>query len=212
MQKVDSVALLIQDLQQKEAEAAQQLWDQYFHRLVSLARYRLEGLARTIADEEDVALSAIKSFCRGVEENRLATINNRDELWRALTAIVRQKIASHVRRSCRLKRDERRNQSLHASAESSSDPHVFDLVTRDPDATMVVEFTEELRRLLSLLETDRRREVVQLRLSGCTNKEIAAKFNCVETTVERELRIIRKRWERELAATDETSRDSSRGS
>ena len=45
--------------------AAQPLWERYFRRLVALARSRLQGTPRRIADEEDVALSAFASLCRG---------------------------------------------------------------------------------------------------------------------------------------------------
>jgi hypothetical protein len=59
-----SVTRWIGQLQDGDALAAQQLWQRYFHRLVSLARQRLRGAPRRAADEEDVALSAFASFCR----------------------------------------------------------------------------------------------------------------------------------------------------
>jgi hypothetical protein len=64
-----SVPTLIAHLQAGDHEAAQPLWERYYPRLVGLARERLRGTQRRIADEEDVALSAFDSFCRGVEQD-----------------------------------------------------------------------------------------------------------------------------------------------
>jgi hypothetical protein len=50
--------------------AAQPLWERYFGRLVGLARARLRGARGHAADEEDVALSAFASFCKGAEQGR----------------------------------------------------------------------------------------------------------------------------------------------
>jgi hypothetical protein len=63
-----SVTRWIGDLKAGGDSAAQHLWARYFHRLVDLARSRLRStpLAGAIEDEEDAALSAFDSFCRGV--------------------------------------------------------------------------------------------------------------------------------------------------
>jgi hypothetical protein len=59
-----SVTRCIVLLKAGESAAAQEIWDRYFGRLVALARARLRTAARRVADEEDVALSALDSFCR----------------------------------------------------------------------------------------------------------------------------------------------------
>ena len=43
----------------------EQLWDTYFLRMVEVARLEAPRHPDRMADEEDVALSAFKSFCRG---------------------------------------------------------------------------------------------------------------------------------------------------
>ena len=43
------------------------------------------------------------------------------------------------------------------------------------------------------------RDFAELHLAGLTNKEIAARTDCVERTVERKLALVRKKW-REMAA------------
>ena len=58
----NTVTLWIDQLKAGDAQAAQRLWETYFQRMVELARRKLEGAKKGAADEEDVALSAFKSF------------------------------------------------------------------------------------------------------------------------------------------------------
>jgi hypothetical protein len=54
-----SVTRRIESLKAGDADAAQGLWRRYFAALVRLARPRLQGATRAVADEEDAALSAL---------------------------------------------------------------------------------------------------------------------------------------------------------
>jgi len=88
--------------------AAQQLWERYFRRLVGLARKKLQGVVRREADEEDVALSAFASFCRGVEHGRFPRLDDEDDLWRLLVTITVRKAYQMRLKQGRLKRSARR--------------------------------------------------------------------------------------------------------
>jgi hypothetical protein len=66
MQSEEPITAWVHQLQAGDAVAAQKLWEGYFGRLVRLARGKLQGTPRRAADEEDVALSAFDSFCRGL--------------------------------------------------------------------------------------------------------------------------------------------------
>ena len=62
-----SITRWFSDLRAGEDEAARRLWDRYFDRLVSLARSELRARRReAVEDEEDAALNAFDSFCRGM--------------------------------------------------------------------------------------------------------------------------------------------------
>src|SRR5262245_33857275 len=65
-----SITGWLRRLAEGDRQAVAPLWQRYFHRLVNLARARLRDGPRRIADEEDVALSAMDSFCRGAEQGR----------------------------------------------------------------------------------------------------------------------------------------------
>jgi DNA-directed RNA polymerase specialized sigma24 family protein len=53
---------------------------------------------------------------------------------------------------------------------------------------------EACQGLLDKLEDDTQREVAIWKLEGYTNKEIAEKVDRNERSVERKLKLIRKRW------------------
>ncbi|MHC4406540.1 MAG: ECF-type sigma factor, partial [Planctomycetota bacterium] len=57
-----SISHWIAEVKRGNERAAQAIWDRYFPKLVELARQRLAGQCTRLADEEDVALSALKSF------------------------------------------------------------------------------------------------------------------------------------------------------
>src|SRR5438046_2360315 len=62
-----SITRWIGQLQAGDPAAAQPLWERYFRHLVELARRKLLGARPQLADEEDIALSAFDSFCRGLK-------------------------------------------------------------------------------------------------------------------------------------------------
>src|SRR5262249_51243437 len=84
-----------------DAAAAQRLWERYFHRLVGLARDKLQGQPRRAADEEAVALTAWASFGRAAEAGRSPRLADRHDLWRLLVTLTERKAYN-------LARDERR--------------------------------------------------------------------------------------------------------
>src|SRR5260221_7531117 len=87
----NSVTRWISGLKQGDQSAAQSLWEAYFRRLVGLAHARLRDAPRRMADEEDVALSAFDSFCRGVRAGRFPRLDDRDDLWQILVTITVRK-------------------------------------------------------------------------------------------------------------------------
>jgi RNA polymerase sigma factor (sigma-70 family) len=187
MSSAGDVTRLLQELKVGGRAAVQPLWEGYFTRLVGLARKRLRqrGLRGGPADEEDVALSAFDSFCRGAEQGRFPRLDDRKDLWQLLVLIAHRKVCDLAEYERRGRRDRRRTRSL------DSDDDVRKLFGGEPDPALVAEMAEEYRRLLGRLRGGER-ETVVLKLEGHTNAEIAEKLGCALSTVERRLRIIRK--------------------
>src|SRR5262245_27105165 len=84
----DSIIGWVRGLEDRNPEAAQRLWERYFAEMVRLAGQKLPRHGRRAFDEEDVALSAFKSFCAGVEQGRFPRLADRDDLWRLLVTIT----------------------------------------------------------------------------------------------------------------------------
>ena len=104
MSSDESVTQWLSLLQGGDAAAAQRLWERYFHRLVGLARAKLQGHPRRAADEEDVALSVFRCLCEGASRGRFPELEDRDDLWRLLVTLTERKAYNLARDERRLKR------------------------------------------------------------------------------------------------------------
>jgi DNA-directed RNA polymerase specialized sigma24 family protein len=188
-----SVTRLIGMLKQGDRVASQQLWELYFGRLVGLARARLKNTVRGVADEEDVALSALDSFFRRAEKGQFPKLEDRDDLWQLLFVLTVRKAINLVHYQGRASRGGGRLQSLYDLEEFAADQ----ILGREPTPELAAQMTEECQRLLASLGDETLRSVALWKMEGYTNMEIAAKLGCVEQTVERKLRAVRQVWSKE---------------
>jgi DNA-directed RNA polymerase specialized sigma24 family protein len=189
-----SITRLIVLLKDGDRDAAQHLWDAYFLRLVGLARARLRGTPRGMADEEDVALSAFDSFCRRAERGDFPQLADRDDLWQLLFVLTVRKAISLARRQGRVRRGGGRITSLDDLAAWDLDA----ALGAEPTPELAAQMADECQRLLDSLGDESLKAVARWRMEGWSNREIAARLGCVEHTVERKLRSIRRLWSEEV--------------
>jgi DNA-directed RNA polymerase specialized sigma24 family protein len=193
-----SVTRFLSGLKAGEAEAVRALWERYFADLVRLARARLRAAPRASADEEDAALSAFDSLCRGAGQGRFPQLDDRADLWRVLVMITSRKAADIVQYERRLKRGGGHVQTeadlAVAALESGG---IAQAPAREPSPELAALMAEECRRLFEMLTDESLRRVAGLRLEGYTDREIAERLGCGLSTVERRLRTIRAVWSRE---------------
>jgi DNA-directed RNA polymerase specialized sigma24 family protein len=190
-----SVTRWVGGLKAGDPEAARRLWERYFADLVRLARARLRDAPRAAADEEDAALSAFDSLCRGAEHGRFPRLDDRDDLWRVLVTITARKAADLVQHERRLKRGGghvRTEADLAAAALEAGG--VGQVPASEPSPELAALLADECRLLFDALPKESLREVARLRLEGYSDREIAARQDCVLSTVERRLRTIRSLW------------------
>jgi len=90
-----------EQLREGDSVAAQALWERYFPKLVRLAREKLRQVPCRVADEEDVALSALDSFFHAAREGRFPNLTDRDDLWRLLLQMTAWKVVDMKRRETR---------------------------------------------------------------------------------------------------------------
>jgi DNA-directed RNA polymerase specialized sigma24 family protein len=191
MSSEGSITQWLHLLRAGDRDVAQPLWDAIFARLVGLARSHLRGLRGRVADdEEDVALSALDSFCRNAQNGVFPRIDDRDDLWRVLLVLTVRKARSLARGENRLKRGAGR---LVTFAELD-DQELEALLGAEPTPDAALQMAEECQYLLECLNDESLRGVALWNLEGHANREIAQRMSCVEKTVERKLRSIRKLW------------------
>ncbi len=99
-----SITGLLERLIEGDHEAVRLLWQRYYPRLVALARKKLHGASRRVADEEDAALSAFDSFCRRAEQGHFPDLKDRDGLWALLVVLTARKAADQIKYHLREKR------------------------------------------------------------------------------------------------------------
>jgi DNA-directed RNA polymerase specialized sigma24 family protein len=196
-----SVSLWIQQLQSGDRDAAEKLWQRYFARLVGLARARLQGSPRRVADEEDVALSAFDSFCRGAEQGRFPRLDDRDDLWQLLVTITARKayqLALHHRRQKRGGNAVLDEAALAGAAgPGAAEAGLEQLLGREPTPEFAAQAAEDYQRLLAALPHEELRAVARWKLEGYRNEEIAERLGCAPRSVGRKLHVIRAVGEEE---------------
>jgi DNA-directed RNA polymerase specialized sigma24 family protein len=197
-----SVTGWIDDLKRgfQTARATEKLWDRHFAELVRLARSRLANLRRGAADEEDVALIAIENVLRGLSEGRLPWLNDRNDLQFVLARVV-------VRKAMNLRRDEMAGKrgsgrtlgeaDLAARVGAHGGSQLDGFAGPAPTSGDAERIINECKHLLDLLSDDLSREIAVMRMQGYLNEEIRAKLGVSLSSVERTLRAVRKRWEKE---------------
>ncbi len=190
----NSVTQWISALKHGDQSAVGALWNAYFRRLVGLARTRLRNTPRLIADEEDVALNALDSFCRGARAGRFPRLNDRDDLWQILVLITVRKAIDLHNYEGRPTRGRGRVQSLTDVSHEGLEAIDSD----EPTPELAAQLAEEYHRLLEQLGDSTLQMVATFKLEGYTNVEIAGRLGCVTATVERKLARIRAMWANEL--------------
>jgi DNA-directed RNA polymerase specialized sigma24 family protein len=190
-----SVTRWIASLKGGDHDAAQKLWERYFEALARLARGRLRGVNRAAADEEDAALSAFDSFCRGAARNRYPRLDDRDDLWRLLVVITERKALDQARRQRRLKRGSGRILGTPELADGDLEGRgVASVPAPEPTPEFAAMVADECNDLLGRLRDDSLRRVARLRMEGYTNEEIADRLGCSLRSVARKVELVRRTW------------------
>ena len=195
-----SVSTWLQHLKQGDHDAARKLWDRYFDELVRLARARLGTASRRVADEEDVAINAFKSLCYGAIEGQFPKLDDREDLWKLLVMITRQKAVDQIREQQAAKRGGGavRGESVFVSSDGSELGGLQELLGDAPTPEFLTAIGEEHQRLLESLKNDTFRDIAIWKMEGYSNQEIAGMLGITVRSVERKIKLIREQWARRL--------------
>jgi DNA-directed RNA polymerase specialized sigma24 family protein len=193
-----SITHWIAEVKDGDSAGARGIWTRFFPRLVRLARKQIRGVSRGMADEEDVALSALDSFCRAAGKGRYPDLADRESLWRLLLQMTLNKAMSLARYESRQRRGGGRVRSLTHKQVASDDQILAEIVGKEPTPEFAAMMADECRRLLEKLGDPQLREVAVAKMEGCSNREIAQRLDCALRTVERRLKLIRDEWRAEI--------------
>jgi DNA-directed RNA polymerase specialized sigma24 family protein len=193
--EMSSVTVWLGLLKEGDPESAAKLWRRYFEALVKLSRRRLRGSARTVADEEDAALSAFDSFVRGAARGRFPRLDDRGDLWRLLVVITDRKALDQAQHELRKKRGSGKVHGMSRRGRGDTqNGDLRHLVGAEPSPAFAALVADQCRELLARLRDDSLREVARLRMEGYSNDEVALQLKCSPRTVARKIEIIRRTW------------------
>ena len=159
---------------------------------MTYARGRIVVKAQRVADAEDIAQSAMKSFFRAAEAGRFRTLTNSDELWRILITVMARKSHALQQRQAAEKRGDGqvRGDSVfrlvaqgRISGTNFADPRRF-----------VDELLGECRERIEALPDEILRTIAVKRMEGFQVTEIAVEMSLSVATIKRKLARIRDLW------------------
>lgn len=188
---IGSVSERIEALKRGNENAMSALWNRFSSAVKCLVRRRLAGSERTVADEEDVALSAFHCFCKGAKEGRFAELAHRDELWKLLLTIASQKVIDH-KRFYSAKRRASRTAAL---------TNLDQIASYLDNPEMIAALQDESRHMIDIL-SPALRSVAKLRLEGRSNDEISACVGISRRSVTRKVQLICTLWKSHLQADE----------
>lgn len=197
----DQISVWIGRLQDGDDRAPEVIWQEYFEKIVRLARRRIGEMPKRAVDEEDVALSAMNSLFRGAQAGNFPKLDDREDLWKILVTITARKAMKQQRRHFAEKRGGGKvhGESIFADGgENDGGPAGIDqILGEEPTAELADRVTETCGEMISRLQDQTLEQIVSWKLEGFTNEEISEKLDCTTRTVERKLERIRDKWSRD---------------
>jgi RNA polymerase sigma-70 factor (ECF subfamily) len=177
---------LLARLRAGDNEAATQVFNRFAHRLIGLARVRLDQRLRQKVDPEEVVQSVYKSFFIRFAEGQF-DLRTWDNLWALLTVLTVRKCGHRIEYFHAARRDVRGEVTPRPADESRSS---WEAIAREPTPVEAALLTELVDQLMNALEP-RHREIVALTLQGHGPPEVSAQVGCSERTVKRVLERVR---------------------
>jgi DNA-directed RNA polymerase specialized sigma24 family protein len=198
MSNAESVTQWLNGLKTGDSGDIQRLWDRYFARLVRLASAKLPAHCRRAFDEEDVAISAFQSLCKGAAQGQFPQLDGREDLWRLLAMLTVRKALAMMRYQNRKKRGGGRvlgeSALLKRNRPTEIDAGLSDFLSNEPTPENAASFADAFDHLIDKLRDPTLKTIVILKLNGHSSEEISADLGMSRRTVDRRLELIRDIW------------------
>lgn len=190
MSESPEIQALMELLGTGNEDAARHVVDCYIDRLVALARKRLSQRLASRVDPEDVVQSVFRTFFGRAKEGKFL-IADQDDLCKLLMRITVNKVLRQVEFHQAAKRDP------HQETEQGnrSQERMMELLDREPSHEAAVAFLDQLEFLLKEMQPQER-EILEMRMQGHSNEEIATKLGIKhDRTIRRIIERVRQRAE-----------------
>lgn len=174
-----------------DQNAARQLFEHYVNRLLPLARLRLSQRLASRVDPEDIVQSVFRTFFKRLKAGEFQ-IEQEDDLCKLLVRITVHKTLRQVAFHKAGKRDF----SMEAHQGEDSDGQLMHLLGREPGPEVTVAFLNQLEHFLARLQP-MEREILELRMQGHNNEEIAQKLGIYDRKIRRVIERVRALAEQE---------------
>jgi RNA polymerase sigma-70 factor (ECF subfamily) len=183
--------VLVERWRAGDQDAARQLFDVYVDRLVVLARKRISQRLASRVDPEDVVQSVFRTFFGRLKKGQF-NIEEQDDLCKLLVRITVHKTLQQVAFHKAAKRDP----NLEEAQGTEHGERMMALLDREPSPEAAVAFLEQLDQFLNRLRPEER-QILDLRMQGYNNNEIAAKLGIYDRKIRRVIERVRGLAEQE---------------
>ncbi|HVS35225.1 MAG TPA: sigma-70 family RNA polymerase sigma factor [Gemmataceae bacterium] len=154
-----------------DQNAAREIVDRYFDRLLVLARRRISQRLSSRVDPEDIVQSVFRTFFLRLKDGQFV-FQDEDDLCKLLMRITLHKTLRQVAFHKAAKRDP----NLETNQGDNHREQLLSILDKEPSAEASIAFLDQLEHFLSQLDPQARR-IIELRLQGSSNDEIAKELN-----------------------------------
>jgi RNA polymerase sigma-70 factor (ECF subfamily) len=173
-----------------DEQAARQLFDRYVSQLLALARRRISQRIAGRVDAEDIVQSVFRTFFKRAREGQFH-IEDPEDLCKLLARITVHKTLRQVAFHKRGKRDV----GMEAGQGDEDHDHLMAVLASEPTPDETAVFLDELEHYLAKM-TDEDRRILEMRMDGYSNVEIAGKLGITDRKIRRLMERIRGQAER----------------
>lgn len=168
-----------------DQDAARQIVERYFDRLMALAQRRISQRLASRVDPEDILQSVFRTFFVRLKNGQFV-FQDQDDLCKLLMRITLHKTLRQVAFHKAAKRDH----NLETNRGEGHGEQLLALLDREPSAEATVAFLDQLEHFLRQLEPQTR-QIIELRLQGHTNEEICQQLGVYDRKVRRAVERVR---------------------
>jgi RNA polymerase sigma-70 factor (ECF subfamily) len=190
------IQALVERCRAGDQDAARELVQLYADRLAALARQRLSQRMGRRIDPEDVVQSVFRTFFSRSRDGQFQ-VQEPADLWRLLARITVHKTFRQIAHHKAAKRDV----SLETSQGNAAQDHLLSLLDHGPTPEEAHQFGDQVEHFQKQLG-DTEQRVLELRLQGYKDVEIAQKLKISDRTIRRLMERVRALAEQEGLALE----------